>query len=321
MENFRLRVFRAVAQHLNFRVASEELLLTQPAVTQQIKALESELGTPLFDRSGGRVALTPAGLALVPYAEQLRRLSQEAREAVAAAVGTTAGELAIGASQTIGQYLLPRLLAAFLAENPRVQLHVTGGNTQTVLEDLRARRIQVALIEGPVLGHDLRVAPFMEDHLVCVVSAHHEFEDRQVTLEQLKQVTLLTREQGSGSRKVLEQAFEEAGLSLRELRLGLTFDSTEGLLSAVEAGLGVAFVSRWAVRNQLALGTLKVARVRQLKLSRMFSLATTAGPEPTGTVGAFWHLVLDRAEALTPRATGRAPLDRNPAMDDRTQGQ
>ena len=305
MENFRLRVFRAVAQHLNFRVAAEELLLTQPAVTQQIKALESEVGTPLFDRSGGRVALTPAGIALVPYAEQLRRLSQEAREAIAAAVGTTAGELAIGASQTIGQYLLPRLLAAFVAENPRVKLSVSGGNTQTVLEDLRARRIQVAMIEGPVLGHDVLVRPFMEDHLVCVVAADNDFADRAVTLDELKQATLLMREQGSGSRRVVEQAMEAVGLSLKDLRLGLTFDSTEGLLSAVEAGLGVAFVSRWAVRNQLALGTLRLAQVKQLKLSRMFSLATVAGPEPTGTAGAFWRLVLDRAEALAPRATGR----------------
>lgn len=319
MENFRLRVFRGVAQHLNFRVASEELLLTQPAVTQQIKALESELGTPLFDRSGGRVALTPAGLALVPYAEQLRRLSQEAREAVAAAVGTTAGELAIGASQTIGQYLLPRLLAAFLAESPRVQLSVSGGNTQTVLEDLRARRIQVAMIEGPVFGHDVRVQPFMEDHLVCVVATDNEFADRPVSLEELKQMTLLMREQGSGSRRVVEQAMEAAGLSLKDLRLGLTFDSTEGLLSAVEAGLGVAFVSRWAVRNQLALGTLRLAQVKQLKLSRMFSLATAGGPEPSGTAGVFYRLVLDRAETLTPRATGRSRLDRNPTTDNRAK--
>lgn len=305
MENFRLKVFRAVAQHLNFRVAAEELLLTQPAVTQQIKALESELGTPLFDRSGGRVALTSAGIALLPYAAELHRLSEEAREAVAAAVGATAGELAIGASQTIGQYLLPRLLAAFLAENSRVQVSVSGGNTQTVLEDLRARRIQVALIEGPVLGQDVRVAPFMEDHLVCIVAADSEFADHAVALDELKQMTLLVREQGSGSRRVVERAMEAAGLSLRDLRLGLTFDSTEGLLSAVEAGLGVAFVSRWAVRNQLALGTLRLAQVKQLKLSRMFSLATAAGPEPTGTAGAFWRLVLDRAEALAPRATGR----------------
>ena len=144
MENFRLRVFRAVARHLNFRLAAEELLLTQPAVTQQIKALEAELSTPLLDRSGGRATMTAAGAALLPFADRLARSSAEAREAVAAATGATAGQLALGASQTIGQYLMPRLIAGFMAEHPRVQVSVSGGNTRTVLNDLRARRIQLA---------------------------------------------------------------------------------------------------------------------------------------------------------------------------------
>lgn len=305
MENFRLRVFRAVAHHLNFRVAAEELLLTQPAVTQQIKALEAEFSTPLFDRAGGRVSLTAAGAALLPFAEQLKRLSQEAREAVAAASGATSGQLSIGASQTIGQYLLPKLIAGFLREHPRVEISIFGGNTHAVLEELRAKRVHIALIEGPSLGRDVQVKPFMEDHMVCVVPAGHEWADLEVTLDDLKQATLLTREQGSGSRRIMEQAFEEAGLRVRDLKLGMTFDSTEGLLSAVEAGLGVAFVSRWAVRNQLALETLKLARVRGLSLERMFSLASAAGPEPIGSAGAFYRFVLKRAEGLAPRSTGR----------------
>ncbi len=304
MENFRLRVFRAVAHHLNFRRAAEELLLTQPAVTQQIKALEEEYSTPLFSRTGGHVSLTPAGEALLPFATQLKILSDEAREAVAAASGATAGELSIGASQTIGQYLLPKLLAGFLGENPRAEISITGGNTRYVLQELRAQRINVALIEGPAMGKDVRVKPFMEDHMVCIVPAGHEWADQEVTLEDLKQMTWLTREQGSGSRRIIESAFQKAGLRPRDLKLGMTFDSTEGLLSAVEEGLGVAFVSRWAVRNQLALDTLKLARVRGLSIARMFSLATAAGPEPAGIAGVFYRFVLERAEALAPRPTG-----------------
>jgi DNA-binding transcriptional LysR family regulator len=305
MENFRLRIFRAVARHLNFRMAAEELLLTQPAVSQQIHALEAELDAPLFDRSGGRVRLTPAGAALLPFAENLSALAAAAREAVAAATGATAGTLAVGASQTIGQYLLPRLIAGFLGQHPRVEVSITGGNTQTVLEHLRSRAIQVALIEGPALGHDVRVQPFMEDHMVCVVPAGHAWADSAVSLAELRHATLLTREQGSGSRRIVEHSLETAGVSIRDLKLGLTFDSTEGLLSAVEAGLGIAFVSRWAVRNQLALGTLHVARIKGLALARMFSLATHAGPEPVGVAGAFWRFVIDRAEGLAPRPTGR----------------
>lgn len=306
MENFRLKVFRAVAHHLNFRQAAEELLLTQPAVTQQIKALEAEFAVPLFDRAGGKVSLTPSGEALLPFAERLKVLSDEAREAVAAATGGSAGQLSIGASQTIGQYLLPRLVAGFLREHPRVEISITGGNTQTIIEALRVHRVQLALIEGPALGNDVRIEPFLEDHMVCVVPAGHEWADQEIAVEELRSAVLVTRELGSGSRRVMEQAFEKAGLRVRELKLGMTFDSTEGLLSAVEAGLGIGFVSRWAVRNQLALGTLRLARIRELELGRMFSLATVAGPEPTGVAGAFHRFVLERAEELTPRATGRA---------------
>lgn len=311
MENFRLRVFRAVARHLNFRLAAEELLLTQPAVTQQIKALETELGVALFERAGGRVALTRAGEALLPYAERLAAISAEAREAVVAATGCTAGAIAVGASQTIGQYLLPRLIAGFLREYPLVEVSVVGGNTQAVLEALVEHRVQVGLIEGPALRRDVRVEGFMEDHMLCVVPAGHEWADEEVSVAALQAATVVTRELGSGSRRIVEQSLEEAGVRLRDLRVGMTSDSTEGLLSAVEAGLGVGFVSRWAVRNQLALGTLRVARVKGLGLSRMFSIATMAGPEPTGVAGAFRRFVLERAEELAPRATGRRSTAKN----------
>jgi len=303
MENFRLRVFRAVARHLNFRQAAEELLLTQPAVTQQIKALESELSIALFDRSGGRVALTAAGEALLPYADKLAALSEEAREAVAATAGDSAGRLAIAASQTIGQYLLPRLIAGFLKDHPRVEITVTGGNTQQVLEALVEHRVQLALIEGPAMRRDVKIEPFMEDHMVCVVTPGHEWADDDVDVADLRNAVLVTRELGSGSRRIVEQALEEAGLPTKELHLGMTFDSTEGLLSAVEAGLGIAFVSRWTVRNQLALGTLRLARVKDLKLGRMFSIATLAGPNAAGTAGVFRRFVMERAEALAPRAS------------------
>jgi DNA-binding transcriptional LysR family regulator len=210
----------------------------------------------------------------------------------------------LGASQTIGQYLLPKLIAGFLQENPKVQISVMGGNTQTILEALVDHRVQLCLIEGPAMRRDVKVEPFMEDHMVCVVPAGHEWADEEVNVKELQQAILVSRELGSGSRRIVEQALEEAGLDVKKLRLAMTFDSTEGVLSAVEAGLGIAFVSRWAVRNQLALGTLKLARVRGLNLKRMFSLATVAGPEVSGIARTFQRFVLQRAEELAPRATG-----------------
>jgi len=302
IENFRIHVFRSVARHLSFSRAAEELLLTQPAVTQQIKALEDELGAPLFDRGGGRITLTSGGRALLPFAEQMRTLSDEAIAAVARANGQHAGSLILGASQTIGQYVLPNLIAGFLKTQPRLSITARSGNSDQMLEALLSHKIHLALIEGPEQRKDIHVEPFMEDHMVLVVPAGHEWADHEIELAALRDQPLLVREFGSGSRRVVEQALTAAGLKPKSLRISMELDSTEGLLSAVEAGLGVAFVSRWAVRNQLALGTLKLARVHSLLLSRRFSMAWPAGPAPTGAVGAFRSFLLSRA-LNAPRAT------------------
>jgi DNA-binding transcriptional LysR family regulator len=305
IENFRIRVFRSVAHHLNFSRAAEELLLTQPAVTQQIKALEEEFGVPLFDRGGGHISLTPGGAALLPFADRMKTLSDEATAAVAGAYGQQAGELALGASQTIGQYLLPKLVAGFLLSHPKVHIQARSGNSDAMLEALIAREIHLALIEGPEQRQDVRIEPFMEDHMVLVVSASHEWANHEVQIHDLKTQPLLMREFGSGSRRVVEQALASAGLKAKDLKISMELDSTEGLLSAVEAGLGVTFVSRWAVRNHLAIGTLKLARISGLKLSRKFSMAYMAGPEPSGSVGEFRRFLLTHSEDLAPRATGK----------------
>lgn len=306
MENFRLKVFRVVARHLNFSRAAEELLLTQPAVTQQIKALEEEYGVPLFDRSGGRIGLTQAGQVLLPYAEKLRAMSEEAHAAVVGSTGELGGQLALGASQTIGQYVLPNLVAAFLRENPRVEIAAMSGNTDAIIEALSARRIQLAMVEGPALRKDIRMEPFMEDELVLVVPASHEWAQHEIPLEDLRNAPLLMREFGSGSRRVVENALRRAGLKKSELKTRIELDSTEGLLSAVEAGLGITFVSHWAVRNQLALGTLKLAHVRGLRLTRMFSIAYSAGPEPAGSAGAFRLFLLAYSRKLLAVAATRS---------------
>ncbi len=305
IENFRLVVFRAVARHASFSRAAEELLLTQPAVTQQIKALEEQFGHPLFHRAGGRISLSPGGAALLPFAEKIKSLADDANAAVAKAYGQEAGELSLGASQTIAQYLLPTFIAAFLRTNPLVRMTARSGNTDEMLALLVAGDIQVALLEGPDHRTDVHIEPFMEDHMVLVVPSSHEWADRKITLNELRTQPLLVREFGSGSRRVVEQALSGAGLKIKDLNIRMELDSTEGLLNGVEAGLGLTFVSRWAVRNQLSLGTLKLARVDGLKLSRSFSLAYRAGPEPSGNVGSFLTFLRGYAAAVAPRRSTR----------------
>ena len=295
IENFRLTVFRAVARHSSFSRAAQELLLTQPAITQQMKALEEQFGHPLFERGGGRVSLTPGGKALLPFADQIKALSDEAHAAVANAYGLEGGALNLGASQTVAQYLLPHFIASFLRVYPQIRITARTGNTDQMLAALLAGEIDLALLEGPEQRMDVHIEPFMRDHLVLVVPSSHEWAGRRITLAQLYSQPLLVREFGSGSRRIVEQALADAGCKVKDLNIGMELDSTEGLLNGVEAGLGVTFVSRWAVRNQLALGTLKVARVEGLKLSRSFSIAYPAGPEPSGNVGAFRTYLLGYA--------------------------
>ncbi len=307
MENFRLKVFRAVARHLNFTRAAEELLLTQPAVTQQIKALEDEFGVPLFDRSGGRIVLTVAGNALLPFADRLKALSDEAFEAVTGSAGSESGTLLLGASQTIAQYLLPKLIAAFQREQPRVSIHAISGNTDAMLKALVEHRIQLALIEGPGMRQDVRIEPFMEDRMVLVVPAGHEWAGEEIAVEELARAGFLMRELGSGSRRIVEAALAKAGLKKKQIRTVMEIDSTEGLLNAVEAGLGVTFVSRWAARNHLSLGSVALARVAGLKLARRFSVAYPAGPAPKGSAGAFYRFLLEQARGEAEGLSRQSP--------------
>jgi len=309
MENFRLKVFRVVAAHQNFSRAAEELLLTQPAVTQQIRQLEKEYGVPLFDRQRGRIKLTEAGKTLLPYAERLKDLSDEAFAAVASAGGEQAGHLVIGASQTIGRYLLPKLIAGFLHDNPRVNITAVSGNSDEMLEAVMARRTHIALIEKPELSNEVRIEPFMEDELALVVPVDHEWADHEIEIDALKNEPFLMREFGSGSRHVVEQALSHAGLSRKSLHVRMELDSIEGLLNAVEARLGVTFVSRWAARNKLSLGTLRLTRVHGLKLTRMFSLAYPSGHEPTGNAAEFRFHLLTRSSEFAQAETDTTSED------------
>jgi DNA-binding transcriptional LysR family regulator len=287
LENFRLRVFREVAAQTNFRRAAEMLYISQPAVTQQIKALEEELGARLFDRSGGRVRLTAAGEALLRRAQESETLLQLAAEEVASVEGEIRGELNIAASTTIAQYVLPALLAEFAGRYPGVALKLESANTERVLAAVASGSSPLGLIEGPAHRQDLLIEPWLVDELVLVVPAAHEWAGETISVATLKTASLLVREQGSGTRAVLERALADAGTPLGEMQLGMELGSTEALLACVEAGLGVGFASLFALHRQRALGTLAVVRISGLRVTRELSVVRVRGPQPVGIADAF----------------------------------
>ena len=290
-------MFRAAAEHLNFRKAAEHLFLTQPAVTLQIKALENDLGVRLFDRAAGRISLTRQGSILLSYAKKVATLISEAERELGTNDGNASGDLSLGVSTTIAQYVLPRLLGAFLDEHPRVQFSLHSGNTSEIVQLLLDGRVSIGLIEGPARDRGVRTEPFMEDELVLITPRDFEFD--RLSQSQFAAFSLLMREQGSGSRRVVEMALEKAGFKLKLFKKVMELDSTEAIKSAVEAGLGLGFVSRWAISKELELGALKVARVSGVRATRHFTLISPTGPEPQGPAGALRAFALGRARLLS----------------------
>jgi len=309
MLNFRLKVFRAVARNLSFRKAAEELYLSQPAVSLQIKTLEEEIGLRLFERAGSQISLTAAGKTLLAYADRLEEVAAEAESSLAAFRGQAQGRLGVGASLTIAQYVLPRLLGPFLQQNPHLQVAVATHNTELVIEDVVERRCDVGLIEGPARRRDVTLEPMLEDELVVIAPPAHEWsEQREIDVEQLRAAPLLLREQGSGTRLVAELALRKVGVRPRDLHVFLEFDTSEAIKSGVEAGLGVGIVSRWTIRKELELGSLRAIPVRGLRMERHFSLAYRAGPEPQGAAASFLRFARG-ARGMLPHLAAKAATD------------
>ncbi|HKF45835.1 MAG TPA: LysR substrate-binding domain-containing protein [Terracidiphilus sp.] len=317
LENFRLVVFRAVAEHLSFRRAAEELYLTQPAVSLQVKALEDDLGVQLFDRTGSHVTLTAAGEVLLRHARASHAVLLEAEAEIAAAVGEHAGHLALGASTTIAQYVLPRLLGEFRRLHPRISLRLLSGNTEHIVHALEEGKIALGLIEGPARSRDVKTEPFLLDDLVLIVPSSHEWGDaHSVPARSIQQTPLLMREHGSGSRHVVEEALEKHGIRRSALNFAMDLDSTEAIKSAVEAGLGVGFVSQCALAQDARLGAaIRVVQVEGLRMQRKFLIASLAGPQPQGPASEFRRFLLARTAAVS-RESG-APRQTRPRTDPR----
>jgi LysR family transcriptional regulator, transcriptional activator of the cysJI operon len=296
LENFRLTVFRAVAEEMSFRKAAEVLHLSQPAVSQQIRALEEEAGARLFDRAGGdghgsQIALTEAGRVLLGFATKAAATMVEAQRALAALNDEVVGPLRLGASTTVAQYVLPRILGAFLRQYPQVKLSLVSGNTERIVEAVATEKIALGIIEGPAMRREVKTERMVTDEMVLIVSPNHTWAARKsgaIAAAELGKVPLLLRERGSGSRRVVERALKKVGLPLRSLTVAMELDSTEAIISGVEAELGVG----WAVGKVLRLGTVRVVAVEGLQILRDFSFVRLAGAEATGTAAAFQRFAM-----------------------------
>jgi DNA-binding transcriptional LysR family regulator len=285
-----LETFRRLANEENFTRTAELLNLTQPAVTQHVRALQEHFRVKLVDIVGRRTTLTDAGRFLAARAERLlgnvAALEREMREFA----DVRAGELRIGATVTIGTYRLPELVARFRTSFPAVHLLVEVENTQAVAFAVKAGRVSLALVEGPLADDELEIEPYATDELVLVVPRSHPFAKRKkpIYANELANVPFVFREAGSGTRGQVESALLALGVRPNVV---LTLPSGEGIVRAVELGIGVAIVSRIVVDGPVGAGRIAAVRIRDLELSRTFRIVRLRRQTPSPAALAFGALV------------------------------
>jgi DNA-binding transcriptional LysR family regulator len=284
-----LRIFATVVEQHGFSRAATVLYISQPAVSKSVQELENQLGVILIDRSQRRLMLTEAGSILFEHAQRLFAVERAAEAALEQLHGLKRGRLSIGASQTIGTYLLPPLLGLFHQRYPGVQLSLEIENTQRVINDLRTQPLDLAFVEGPVSDPDLVVTTWRTDRLVIIAPPGHPLSNQRVSLEQVTQCPYVQRESGSGTRNIVEQALHERGLSLN---VALELGSNQAVKQAVIAGLGISIVSEATLELEQNTRTLAVIEPYDFYLSRPLSQVTIQGRPESRALAAFRNLFL-----------------------------
>jgi DNA-binding transcriptional LysR family regulator len=302
MYSYRLQVFHAVATAGSFSRAAQEILhISQPAVSNHVHALEEELGVLLLQRVGKRVLLTEAGQIVQHYAEQVLGLAHDTQRALHELQGLQRGTLRLGASSTPGIYLLPPVLAVFVARYPGVTLALEIANSQHVVDGVLARQWDLGLIGIPLAHPSLHVQPYWRDTLVLIVPPHHHLATRPaVMLADLAGETWISREAGSASGQVVTGVLNGAHLVQNHT---LVLQGSEGVKQAVMAGLGIAMVSRFAVTLEVQQGVLRVIPITDVHAERDLCLIWRHDSHLPATVRAFLEMLHEQAPPGKARQT------------------
>lgn len=276
--DFRLKVFHSVACNLSFTKASRELFVSQPAISKHIHELEVRYKTPLFERIGSRIRLTRAGELLFSHTHQILSAYRQLDFEMNLLTNHFSGELRMGASTTISQYVLPPVLSSFIKTFPDIRVSLLNGNSRDIERALQEGKITLGLVEGIAHQSVLHYTPFMKDELVVVAHTGSSLASvDEITLEQLCSLPLVLRENGSGTLAVLEAALAERQVKLSQLNVLIQMGSTESIKLFLENADAVGIVSIRAVTRELMAGRLKVIDVAGFRAERMFAFAEPQG--------------------------------------------
>jgi DNA-binding transcriptional LysR family regulator len=287
MDTRQLTAFCEVVERRSFSEAAVRLGVTQPAVSQQVRALEQRLGTQLLDRSGRRVEPTEAGLRLYRGAQKLLALEEQLFEDVAEPDAPLNGTLEIGASTGPAAIVLPLLLCEFQRGNPGLRVELSVFDTQSVVELVAERRLELGIVGAARRHRSVAFEPFFRDEVILACPPGHPFAGRTVGLAELQEGPLILMQHGAGVRQMVEDELRRSGRKVRDLEAPLELGLQESVRSAVQGGYGVSFISRRAVESELAAGTLAEARVRGLDLARDIWIARAAGRAGSSAAQAF----------------------------------
>ncbi len=280
-----LRLWMRVAELGSFSRAAKAAFISQPAISKRVRDLEQSLGVTLLDRSGRAVRLTEAGELLYHYGKQIFAAERAAESVLAQLNGLQQGHLAVGASNTIGTYLLPTLLGDFHARYPGITLSMEMGNSHQMIEALRHQALDVAFVEAPVAAPDLDVTSWREDRLVVIAPVDHPLAAQSsISLATLAQESFIMREHGSGTREVAEDGLRERGITLS---VAFELGSNAAVKQAVCAGLGLAIISDVTLTFELALKRLAVLDVPEIRFNRALTYVTLVNRPPSPALKAF----------------------------------
>lgn len=275
MELRYLEIFCKVVELRSFSKAASALFLTQPTISNHIKALETEIGIRLLDRMGRDVMLTKAGEVLYRYAREIVILKDNAIQATHQFIGSVKGRLVIGGSTIPGEYILPEYIGRFKRAHPDVSVLLKIGDSQEIINMLIDGAVEMGIVGSRPDDRRIDCKEFLKDELVLVASLRHFKEiKKQINAKDIKSLPLIIREQGSGSRKAFEENLKKSGIDIEDLNITAEMGSTEAVKQAVMAGVGVSFISRFAVKDEMPDKTLKQISIRDFNITRHFYIIT-----------------------------------------------
>ena len=267
-----LRILKAIAAEGSFKRAADSLYVSQPAISLQVQNLEKQLNVPLFDRGGRKAQLTEAGNLLLSYGEKILTLCQETCRAIEDLQNLQGGTLIVGASQTTGTYLLPRMIGLFHQKYPYVSVQLQVHSTRRTSWAVANGQVDLAIIGGEVptdLHEVLEIIPYAEDELALILPVSHPLASQEtIAKEDLCTLDFITLDYQSTIRKVIERVLTRCEIDTRELKIEMELNSIEAIKNAVQAGLGAAFVSVTAIEKELKMGVLHRAYIEGVEVRR-----------------------------------------------------